>query len=146
MKITVLLFACLVLASCGSDDKYATVDPVQELLTGKWQLQSIVRNGTALSPEECENQNTLEFKGSGAFTQLEYSIPTGATACAITNVVNGSFSVEESIITFDINEAEADVPATVTEVTGEVLKINTRWYLTEEEEGSDDITFTKVTQ
>lgn len=139
-----LLSACVVFAACESDDSYTNLTENEQNLRGKWQLQSIMRNGAPYSLEECMGQNTLEFKNTGAYVQLNYGMNTGA--CAIDTVINGSYEFENDSIFVTLNTQDTIRPAALLEVNEQALKLNGRIYLGDDEEGNDEIIFTRVTQ
>lgn len=139
-----LLSACVVFAACESDDSYTNLTENEQNLRGKWQLQSIMRNGAAYSLEECMGQNTLEFKNTGAYVQLNYGINTGT--CAIDTVINGSYEFENDSIFVTLNAQDTIRPAALLEVNEQTLRLNGRIYLGDDEEGNDEIIFTRVTQ
>ena len=144
MKIRALLAAC-VLASCGSDTDNNPLTEIEQNVIGKWQLQSISRNGSPYSPGQCEDQNTIDFKNTGAFSQLNYGILEGTTTCAIDSVVNASYQIENDSIFFTINTLDTVYKARVLEVTTDKLRINSRMYMPAEQEGIDEVIFTKIT-
>lgn len=139
-----LLSACVVFAACESDDSYTNLTENEQNLRGKWQLQSIIRNGAPYSLEECMGQNTLEFKNTGAYVQLNYGMNTGG--CAIDTVINGSYEFENDSIFVTLNAQDTIRPAALLEVNEQALKLNGRIYLGDDEEGNDEIIFTRVTQ
>ncbi|MES2485726.1 MAG: lipocalin family protein [Bacteroidota bacterium] len=144
MKIRALL-AFFVLAACGSDTDNNPLTETEQNVIGKWQLQSISRNGAPFALGQCEDQNTIDFKNTGAFTQLNYGILEGGTICAIDSVVNASYQIENDSIFFTINTLDTIYKARILEVSTDGLRINSRMYMPVEEEGMDEVIFTKVT-
>jgi len=144
MKIRALL-ACLALASCGSDSDFTPLTQTEQNIIGKWQLQSIARNGLPYTLEQCTEQNTLDFKNTGAFIQLDYGIPQGGGTCAIDSITTGSYTIQNDSIFFNINVLDTIKKAAVIEVTTDALKINSRMYFPDGQEGSDELIFKKIT-
>ncbi len=138
-----LPFACIILAACSSEDKYTNITENEQNLRGKWQLQSITRNGSAYALEECMGQNTLEFKDTGAYIQLNYGMNSGA--CAIDYIVNGSYDFKNDSIFVNVNILDTIRPAALLEVNDQTLRLNGRMYMPDGQEGSDELLFTKVT-
>lgn len=139
-----LLPAFFIIAACESDNNYNPLTENEQNLRGKWQLQSITRNGSPYALEECMNQNTIEFKNTGAYSQLNYGMLTGA--CAIDSVINGSYEFENDSIFVTRNATDSIHTAALMEVNAQTLRLNGRMYLDDDQEGTDEVIFTKVTQ
>ncbi|KOS07526.1 hypothetical protein AM493_16840 [Flavobacterium akiainvivens] len=135
-----LLPICIIFAACGSDETYTTISENEQNLRGKWQLQSIIRNGSPYGLGQCEGQNTVEFKESGAYAQLNYGNATGS--CAIDSVANGSYFFQNDSIFVDINTDTIRTSA-ILEVNAQTLRLNSRMYLPQDVDGSDEVIFTR---
>jgi hypothetical protein len=137
-----LLPACFIVAACGSDDSYTNLTVNEQNLRGKWQLQSIMRNGASYPLEECMSQNTVEFKNTGAYIQFNFGTNSGS--CAVDSLINGSYDFENDSIFLRINTQDTIRPAALLDVNEQTLRLNGRIYLGDDQEGSDEIIFTRV--
>jgi hypothetical protein len=137
-----LLPVFVVFVACGSDDGNSFLTENEQNLRGKWQLQSIMRNGTPYTIGECDNQNTVEFKNTGAYLQLNYGNETGS--CAIDTVISGSYQFDNDSIFVVLNTQDTIRPSAILEVTPQSLRLNTRMYLADDEEGTDEVIFSRA--
>jgi hypothetical protein len=141
MKKYLLPIAFMAVA-CGQDDGNSFLTENELNLRGRWQLQSITRNGVPYDAGPCSAQNSVEFKDSGAYAQLNYGMLTGA--CAIDSVINGSYEFANDSIFISINYPDTLYNAAILEVTPQTLRLNSRIYMGEEDPGTDEISFTRV--
>jgi hypothetical protein len=98
----ILAILMIALSSCSSDYEGGNnnTENATELILGTWRLVSSTENGTSLSQDECDLQETYSWDSSGNFTEILYDNNTEPCGSPFEN--NGSYTISGTDVTFTL--------------------------------------------
>ena len=150
MKALKFLVALTVLLSfsCSSDDDSGAPSN-NELILGKWQWTASTSDGTPVELDECELQDTLEFKADGEVTSVSHngviSIEDGTLECVASATVDAEYTIDGNVITVEIGTSSNE--GTIVTLNATTLTVS---YTYEDNDGGevttvvDTDTYTKI--
>ncbi|GAA4273796.1 lipocalin family protein [Aquimarina gracilis] len=127
LSVFILLIAAT-FTSCSSDDDAPGISEAN--LIGTWQWTAAAENGTPETLDECDLQDTYEFRTDGTLVSIFYNstVTNGQTICngPNTDEFKWSLSGETLTFTFDGGTVTETETATITTLNGDTLMIEYR--------------------